>query len=282
MKKIILFLVVVLLLAVNMQAEEWEKIGDVSLNLSQNSYSDNWAGEERSSISWVWNLNAMMQKQLTDKVHNKNTLKLAFGQSHIQQLNEMGEKYWEKPIKSTDLIDFESMFRFTFGGFVDPFASLRFESQFLDQSVMDDAKVFNPITLTEALGIAKILIKKEKTELSTRLGAAFREHMNSHADETLTDGGIQFVADYYTPLANDMITYTSKFELYKAMYYSEEDSVDNDDWKAADISWENIFSAKLYKIINVNLYFQLLYDKQIIDEYRIKETLGIGISYNLF
>ncbi|MCD4820307.1 MAG: DUF3078 domain-containing protein [Candidatus Cloacimonetes bacterium] len=288
MKKLILFLSVVLLFAMNVQAEEWEKIGDVSLNVTQNAYSENWAGEERSSITWVWNLNMMLQKQLADKIHNKNTIKFAFGQSHYQQLNSMNEKYWQKPVKSTDLIDLESMFRFTFGGYVDPFASLRLESQFLDNSVSDDIRMFNQIHLTEAFGIAKIFIKEEKTELSARLGAAFKQLQDSKADGMIdaNDGGIQFVADYYTPLANDMITFTSKFELYKAMYYSEEDNVDNDYWKSPDISWENIFSAKLFKVINLNLYFQLLYDEEIRFEdeakLRIKETLGLGISYNLF
>jgi Protein of unknown function (DUF3078) len=284
MKKIILFLVVVILFAMNLQAEEWEKVGDVSLNVAQNSYSNNWDGEERSSITWVWNLNMMLQKQLADKVHSKNTLKLAFGQSHIQQINTMGEKYWEKPIKSSDLIDFETLFRFTFGGYVDPFASFRFESQFMDSFDPNDIKMFNHIVLSEGFGIARVFIKEEKTELSARFGAAFRQNQDSRADGIIdsNDGGIQFVADYYTPLANEMITYTSKFELYKAMYYSEEVDGD-DDWKSPDVSWENIFSAKLYKIINVNLYTQLLYDKQIGDgDVRFKETLGIGISYNLF
>ena len=81
----------------------------------------------------------------------------------------------------------------------------------------------------------------------------------------------------------DMITFKSTFHLYKALYYSKSDEDGmSDDWKSPDINWENTFSAKLYKLLNVNLYIQMLYDKELDDDFRLKETLGLGLSYKLF
>ena len=281
MKKLTILFVLVSF-AFALTAGEWEKTGDLSLNLTQNSYSDNWFGDEKSNISWALNMNLSFQKQINDMLHNKNNLKFAFGQTHTQEIDDEGEKYWEKPSKTTDLIDIESLMRFTMGWFVDPFAGLRFESKFLDETDPEETKMINPITLTESFGFARWLIKEDKKELSTRFGAAFKQYMNSHDSiDNTNDGGLEFVAEYFTPLLNDMVQFNSKLNIYKALYYSESDD-SNDDWKAVDVNWENIMSAKISKYININFYLQMLYDKQIEDELRTKQTLGLGISYQLF
>ena len=54
-----------------------------------------------------------------------------------------------------------------------------------------------------------------------------------------------------------------------------------DVWKAIDVNWENIISASLSKIITVNLYTQLLYDKEVSRKSRIKETLAIGFVFKM-
>jgi len=285
-----LITIVLIVFAFTLFAEDWKVEADANLNLSQSAYSDNWAGEEKGSVTWTGNFNFLAEKQLTMKVNNKNTLKLAFGQTHNQYVAMNGDKKWAKPEKSTDLIDFESVFRFTLGAFVDPFAAFRLESQFMDQSVPDDVKSFNPMILTESFGIAKILIQQEKQELSTRLGAAFKQNVNSHSDSDLemygligntNDGGIEFVTDYRNVFNDDTMIFTSKLNVYKAMFYSDEDNDPDDLWKAVDVAWENTLSATIYKAISLNLYFQMLYDEQIIDEVRFKETLGLGVTYKL-
>jgi len=282
MKKTMILLSLVLLFSTILVAEEWEKSGTLSLNVNQNSYSENWTGEERSNVNWALNLNAVLQKQLNSTIHNRNSIKLAFGQTHNQEINEEGEKYWQKPSKSTDLIDLESMFRFSFGWFADPFAAVRFESQFLETGY-DETKMINPIILTESFGLARRVIKEEKRELTVRLGAAFKQLQDARMDGMIdtNDGGVEFVAEFVTPLLNDMVQFTSKLNLYQALYYSESDDV-NDDWKSMDIVWENIATAKLVGMLNVNFYMQLLYDKQVVDEFRTKQTLGLGLSYQLF
>ena len=279
MKRAVL-LTIVIFIATGLWAEGWNTAADISLNMNQNSYSDNWAGDEIGAISWAFNANLLAEKQLTQKINNKNTLKLAFGQTHSQYIDVNGDKKWAKPDKTTDLIDFESMFRLTLGIFVDPFTSVRWESQFLDKQ-NDEMKNLNPNILTETFGVVKLFIKKENKELSTRLGAAFKQYFDKYADESTNDGGVEFVSEYKSPLAQNAINYSTKLILYKALFYSESDTAD-DAWKAVRMDWEHILSASITKLINLNLYFQLIYDETVIDEIQFKQTLGLGFTYKLF
>jgi hypothetical protein len=92
-------------------AEPWKKSLDLGLNLTQNSYSDNWSGGEVGSVSWVSQANGTFERQFSPKFNFKNTTKLQFGQTHTQDENT---KDWKKPIKSTDKIDIENVGRLRF------------------------------------------------------------------------------------------------------------------------------------------------------------------------
>jgi hypothetical protein len=73
--------------------------------------------------------------------------------------------------------------------------------------------------------------------------------------------------------------------VFKALFYSEADALEGlpneDDWKAPDVNWENIFTANITSLIMVNLYVQLLYDKEIDPGVRIKQTLALGFTFKL-
>ncbi|HYW68089.1 MAG TPA: DUF3078 domain-containing protein, partial [bacterium] len=210
--------------------EGWQVESDVNLTLTQNAYSDNWDGGETGALSWALNSNTLAESQLSDLWNSKNTLKLAFGQTHSQNRET---KKWAEPATTTDLIDFESVLRMTHGWAVDPFASVRLESRFLDTSDPAKKRAFNPILLTESVGVARVFIKEEHRELSTRLGGAVRQHIDRDAlaagateRETVStdDGGLEFVAQYRGPLADGAITLTSDLTVYKAVYYSESEA----------------------------------------------------------
>jgi hypothetical protein len=271
--------------------EGWQIASDINLTLTQNAYTDNWDGDETGSLSWVFNSNTVAEKQLTDVVNNKNTLKLSFGQTHKQ---DEDSKEWDRPSKSTDLIDFGSVFRFTYGWPVDPFASGRVASRFLDTSDPAKTRTLNPTTFTESVGIAHVFIKEENRELTARLGGAVRQHLDRDAlpegeterENVLTDdAGLEFVTGFRTPLADGAIALTSDLTVYQAFYYSESDTVEGlpgaDDWKSPDINWENTFTAAITKHIVVNLYVQVLYDKEIDADVRLKETLSLGLTFKL-
>lgn len=268
----------------------WKKSLMVDITTTQTSYSDSWVGGEAGSVNWVGNLNGSAEKQLRGWFNFKSTLKLSFGQTMTQGADSV--KHWSKPKKSTDLIDWENVGRFTLQKSVDPFAAFRLESQFLDASVEAKKRFFTPIKLTESVGIARQFYAQEKDEVISRLGLALRQIMkNTIVDEqlntedsTLIDVGIESVTDV-TLTFNERLLYTGKLTLYKALFFSEKDEVKGtpyeDDWKAIDVNWENIISASLSKIVTVNLYAQLLYDKEVSRKGRFKETLAIGFVFKM-
>ncbi len=146
---------------------------------------------------------------------------------------------------------------------------------------------------TESVGVSKRFHEKDKDLVISRFGLAVRQIKKNviinlttleTVDSTLTDGGIESVTDFSLTLSKNM-HYTGKLTLYKALFFSEKDAVAGtqyeNNWKATDVNWENIIAASVSKIVTVNLYFQLLYDKEIVDKVRIKETVGIGLVYNM-
>ena len=94
-----------------------------------------------------------------------------------------------------------------------------------------------------------------------------------------------FVSDFTSPLADTSITVTSKLSVYRAFYYSKSDEFaglpSEDYWKAPDVNWETILTAGITKYLMVNLYVQLLYDKEVSLAGRFKQTLSLGLTYKL-
>lgn len=292
MKRVLLMAMVVLIASSGvLNADPWKKSVDANLTMTQNAYSDNWSGGELGSISWVFNSNSLFERQMNSKVNTRNTLVLFFGQTHSQRADT---KKWERPFKSTDRIDFETVWRFTLGGFVDPFASGRIESEFVDQRVPSNERLINPVLFTESFGVAKVLTKSGKREWSVRLGGAFREYLDrdflsptsgAKWTETSSDGGILFVSDFTSPLADSTMMVMSRLSIYKAFYYAESKRLQGlynmDYWKSPDINWETTFTANINKYLMVNLYVQFLYDKEVALAGRFKESLALGITYKL-
>jgi len=305
MKKITgsLFVLLIFAAASSSLAEDslqtgWKTSLVFDLTANQTAYSDSWTGGEAGALSWVSNLNGSAEKQLTPSFNFKSMLKMSFGQTHSQKTDDEGNRYWEKPKKSTDLIDWDNVGRLTRGWVVDPFVGFRLESQFLDASVENEDRYFSPLKLTESAGIARKIYEKDKDEIISRLGLAVKQTFikglsdtNTVVDDppdyirddsTLTDGGIESVTDAKLTL-HENIQYTGKLTIYKALFFSKKDEVAKetperaDYWKAIDVNWENIVSAKITKVISVNFYLQFLYDKQVEKRGRLKETLGIGI-----
>jgi hypothetical protein len=292
LKKLIFILLILIVCDSSSYADKWERALDLNLTLTQNSYSDSWVGGETGSVSWMANSSFKAARQLCSKFNWSNTLKLAFGQTHQQ---DQETKHWRKPFKSTDLIDGESLGRFTLNTFVDPYLAFRVISQFMDASVPEVKRYVNPLTLSESGGISKLLYKSKETEFLSRLGFGLRQKINKEIVDTLNektetqstnDGGFESVTDFKTSLPGGKITYSTKLTLFKAVFYSESEKLkgkpEEDYWKAVDVNWENIISASITKYLTVNLYVQFLYDKEIDLKGRFKETLALGLTYKLF
>jgi hypothetical protein len=292
MKKLVFLTTIIAVVAIPLSAA-WKLDSSVSIALAQSSYSDNWAGTEKSNLTWFGNSDTSAEIQLTKYLHDKTTLKMAFGQTHSQEVDANGDKYWAKPEKSTDKIDLESVLRFTLQAYVDPYISGRMESQFLDQSQedQDNTRFVNPIRFTESAGIAKTLREKKNELLTTRLGAALRQNVDRHSVvtiepeeyETITtnDGGLEWVTEYNKEVKLTNMVFNSRLSVFQALFNSKSDEL-NDNWKAPDVNWENTLSTKLFSVITASLYFQLKYEREEDKELQYKETLGMGVSWNLF
>ena len=265
------------------QEEGWNVASDINLTLTQNAYSDNWDGTETGSISWAFTSNSVAEKMLTDSILNKHRLELEYGQTHRQdpETNE-----WKRPEKSADVIDYETLLQFMIGWFVDPYVAGRVETQFHDER-FDNTMALNPALFTESAGIARAVFRTDEREWTNRIGVAFRQELDRNVGgeeetETTTDGGIQFVSELRTPLAEDRITLSSRLELYQALIYSEEDEEGvGDEWKSLDASLENTLAASITDHITVNLILDLLYDEEIDDDVRFRETLALGLTFKL-
>ena len=261
-------------------AEAWKFDSDIMVNLTQSQFSDNWAGSELSNITWTASMNNTAQKQLAEWLKNKNTLKLAFGQTHLQKEDLLGETYWEKPQKSTDQIAFESLMQFTLKTFVDPYLSLRADSQFLDEAGTKTL-VVNPILFTESAGIMKTIVDGEKTKLNARIGGAVRENWNRRVDGIPVDGGIEGIVEFKQIFGLLNASYNSRLSAYKALFKSDAVAgVDN--WKAPDLKWENLLSLNLWKMLSLNLNLDFIYEKEQSPDIQWTEILGLGFSYSLF
>ena len=271
------------LLAALAVATPWNLAVDANLTLSQNAYTDNWGGGATGLLAYAINTNALAEKQLNEKMNSRNTAKLAFGQTSTQDTNHT----WGALVKSTDEINFESVLRFTLGWVVDPFASAQLQSQFWDKSDALLSRYFNPLDLNEGLGVARQIVKREKTELVSRLGFGVKQRLNRQvlqADSTRLDkfsnyGGATFATDFTTPLAQEKITYTGKLTLFQAVFFSDAASDPEGKWKALDVAWDNTIAASITKYVMVNLTAQLVYDKEIDTKLRLKETLALGLTY---
>ncbi len=297
----LLAMVLCLALPASAQDEEEERVlepgkfyptFESGVTITQSAFSDNWAGGDQGSVVWTGIANAGLESQLKPRVHWNNTLKLAFGQTHQQRQNNDGTRRWEKPLKSTDQIDYETIFRFTQGWPVDPFVSARFETQFQDASDQFGRNLmFNPLRIKESAGLARKIIDEENRSLLSRVGFTIRQFkrklftdqdptdglLADTESEGTNDGGFEWVTDYKAKVLEDRVSWTSKLTLFQPVFSSVADEFDmltaaqftaagldtdlRDFAKTADIDFENVFTSQITSVISVQLYLRWLYDK---------------------
>ncbi|MEE8577560.1 MAG: DUF3078 domain-containing protein, partial [candidate division Zixibacteria bacterium] len=257
----------------------------------QTSYSSSWSGGEAGSFNWQSNLNGIFEKQFSPLFSYKGTLRLSFGQTHTQDA-ESGK--WNRPQKSTDLIDWENVGRFTLNQFADPYLAFRLETQFYDGSNALKKLYLSPMRLTESAGLSRQFYKEKEDHLTARLGIGLRQTLKTvisdpitlaTVDSTLVDGGIESVTDAVISIHKNL-RYTGKLTLFRALFFSESSQTEGTEfesnWKAIDLNFENALAVSVSRLFTVNLYVQLIYDKEVIDKGRFKETLAIGLTYKVW
>jgi hypothetical protein len=181
------------------------------------------------------------------------------------------------------------------------------------------------MTFKESAGIARKFVDREDHQFLMRFGATAREtnrrfFVAPTGDETTSqtawDAGAELVLDYMRAF-NPSLSYTSRLSVYQPFQWSKTDvfnelgadslaaaGLDTDiaDYTTTvDIDWQNTISAKVTKVIAVQLYVELLYDKYdntivpvvengsltnpgavdfaVRKKGQFKETLGIGLVW---
>lgn len=263
------------------------------LALGQSAFSDNWSGGDKGTINWVATANLEAKRQFNRSFNLANILQLSYGQTSTQRADpaDPGRKVWSRPDKTTDLILFESLGRFTLHRFVDPYLGFRLDSQFLDESDPIGALKFNPIKLTETAGFARVMHcgRQDSTgckeEWIARAGFGFRQTIaKSFTDAagaterfTTSDGGLEFASTAKYPMAEDRIVYTGNLNVFWPVFYSLSDELEEFDriaiaadpsreavadfWKSPDVNLQNTFTAGITSWLNVSLFAQWVYDK---------------------
>ena len=270
----------------------WKFGAVIGVNLSQSSFSGNWKGGDRGSFVWVANSDLTLERQFTQRFNLSNKLQAAYGQSAQQVLdpNDPRARVWDRPQKSTDLLALETVGRFTLDKILDPFFSVRGETQFVDESSPLGKIRFNPITLKETVGVARVFEKTEDREAISRLGFGFRQTFaKSFTDPvagtresfTAQDAGIDWQTTVTRPILKKRILYKGSLGFFKPIYYSKSEDLEGFDaladsaavangtshgavadfWKQVDVNFQNTWTAQITKVLSVNLFAQWVYDK---------------------
>lgn len=264
----------------------WQRDFELGLNILQSSYSNNWNGGDKGSIVWSGVFDAKMEKQYSESANWRNTLKLTYGQTHNQERGADGDLFWKKPDKTDDIIDFESLFRWTQSSGWDPFLAVNFTSMFDDRSDPENRSLFlNPMTVKPSAGVSRTLVENEDRRLALRVGVAYL--LNSRAffsdpapstatrRESSTEMAAEAVAEYAAKTLDGKVDWESKLTVTKPFVYSGksvlEDDVDPvaeglpediaDYTTTVDVDWENTFSANITSVISVKLFVRWVYDK---------------------
>lgn len=269
-----------------LEVGKWYPTLEGGVNLTQAAYSENWKGGETGSISWTALLNGSAEKQVSPGLNWLSTMKLLYGQTRRQEIEDDGERSWGDAEKSADLIQLESTLRMTRGWAVDPYFSFRFESYFQDITDPFGRKLWiNPMTFKESAGIARKFYDTESNQLLARLGATARENYRKFyaADtgddtfsETSWDAGAELIVDHRLEF-DERVSYESRLSVYQPFTWSKSEIFDElgpdslmaaglspdiaDYATTADVDFQITLTTKVTKFISFNFFVEWLYDK---------------------
>jgi len=250
----------------------WQKALVSNLNLTQTQF-DNWTQGGEDAFAWQLNVNG---KAVNDQEKYKwdNSGKISYGQTKLADFVAR---------KSVDEIRLESVFTYLLGVYVNPYVAASGETQFTrGYEYTEDSKIavstfLDPGYFSQSAGLGYEPAK----EFKTRLGFAIRETITSdfpvpYADDpeteevekTKVEPGLESVTDFSKTLIGNILL-TSKLEFFYNF----------DAFDEIDVRWDNVFSAKISKYIDVNFNIKLLYDRDSSEKRQIKQALAVGLTY---
>lgn len=251
----------------------WKKQLVGNLNISQTSF-DNWTKGGENSLAWQLNLNGNFINNQS-RWNLATDTKFTYGQSKINDLDSR---------KSIDEIRIGTVYTRKLGTHVNPYAALKFESQFApgykykDTTKTEISAFMDPGYLTESIGAGWAPVP----ELKYRLGMALKQTFTNdfaaiYADDPTTveiekfksEIGIESIIELNRKFWENILL-TSRLDLFYNLKALNQ----------TDVQWDTVISAKVAKFVNVNLDFKLLYDRDISARRQLKQALALGFTYS--
>ncbi|HOV99492.1 MAG TPA: DUF3078 domain-containing protein [Bacteroidota bacterium] len=256
------------------EPKHWKHSMILSANCTQVSFTD-WAQGGENALAYALFLEG--KSEFThDSINWTNSYKFGYGQARLSTLGLR---------KTDDIINFESVFIYKLGAYINPYASVSLRTQFTegvvyesDGSTVPVSNFFDPGYLIQSVGVGYQPI----SEIKTRLGVALREVITNkyvhYSDDPSTskiekmkvDGGVESVTDVNWKVMENVLV-TSKLEIFAPIKNIDQTTIRSD----------NTISAKANKYISINLNVLLINDPQVQARTQIKETLALGISFTL-
>ena len=252
----------------------WKTKMVFSLSLTQASFS-NWAKGGESSLAWQTKINSRFTND--QKAFNwDNKAKFTFGQSKV---GDTGTR------KVADEIKLETVYTRKLNLYLNPFFSASALTQFTSgykYSGTNKTKVsrfLDPGYFTQSAGVGYSRTDAFKARLGATAKETYTRSFPSYADDpdtptiekTRIEGGITGVVEINQQVSEN-IAYTSELNIFSNIK----------GFNQIDVTWENLFTAKVAKYINVTLAVDLVYDRDTIAEWQFREVLSAGFTYNIF
>lgn len=274
-----LYLLLCLTFATTAKAQEapqygWKTQMVFSLSLTQASFS-NWAKGGENSLAWQTKLNSRFTND-QEKYNWDNKAKFTFGQSKV---GDTGTR------KTADEIKLETILTFKRNLHLNPFVSATALTQFrpgYDYSGATKTKVsrfLDPGYFTQSAGIGYSRNDQFKARLGATAKETYTRSFPKYADnpdtptieKTKIEAGITGVAELNRKVSENIV-YTSELTIFSNLKAFNE----------IDVTWENLFSAKVAKFVNVTLAIDIVYDRDTITEWQFREVLSAGFTYDIF
>lgn len=267
-------IVTIALLAYVAQAASWTNHAIAAFNLSQNSHH-NWTAGGEDAIVWQASLQAGSEAAFTSWNWN-NTIDLAYGRTQIDD---------QASRKHLDKLFFESLVNYNLRTTLKPYVAGRAESQFTKSYVYSDtaarvaiSNFWDPGYLTESVGLSYI----PNTIFQTRLGFALKQTFSEEyawADDPETldkietfknEPGLESISEVNLPW-NEIVVFKSRLSAFVNFKGTEE----------IDGRWENTLNAQVSKYLVFSAGLEMLYDKDLSVDSQLRQSLTIGLTYQL-
>ncbi len=250
----------------------WTPKGNIGVNLSQFAF-ENWTqgGENSVSLSSIGNFGYYFRNP---GWFLSNRLKAAYGFSNTK----------DRFFTTDNELRLENVLIKEFGWALNPYFSNEVRTVIAngyDYSTDTEQQIsafFDPGYINQSLGFIYAQ-KSFNTRLGIGLQETFTNQFNSYSDDVNTadiekfklETGIESVSEVNYEFMQNMI-YSSRLRLFSRF----------NSLGVWDVNWDNIITAKVNDLINVNFNFNFIYQKDQSLKAQYKEILSLGFSYVLF